>query len=186
MDPQQRLVLEVAWEALEDSGQLVERLSGTPTGVFVGIINNDYGRLQMSDVNQIDGHVGTGNAMSIAANRISYLWDFRGPSMAVDTSCSSSLVAVHLACQSLWTRECTLALAGGVNLVLSPGIAINFTKAGVMAPDGRCKAFDSRANGYVRGEGAGMIVLKPLSHALADGDPVYAVIRGSAVNQDGR
>lgn len=186
MDPQQRLLLQVAWEALEDAGQPVERLAGTPAGVFVGIATNDYGRIQMSDARQIDGYVGTGNAMSIAANRISYLFDLRGPSMAVDTACSSSLVAVHLACQSLSNRECPVALAGGVNLILSPWIAINFTKAGVMAPDGRCKAFDSRANGYVRGEGAGVVVLKPLLNALADGDPVYAVIRGSAVNQDGR
>jgi myxalamid-type polyketide synthase MxaE and MxaD len=186
MDPQQRLMLEVAWEALEDAGLPVEPLAGTATGVFVGISTNDYGRMQFSDASQIDGYVGTGGAMSIAANRISYLFDLKGPSLAVDTACSSSLVAVHLACQSLWNRECTLALAGGVNLILSPEIAINFTKAGAMAPDGRCKAFDSRANGYVRGEGAGMVVLKPLSKALADGDPVYAVIRGSAVNQDGR
>jgi len=186
MDPQQRLMLEVAWEALEDAGQPVESLAGTHTGVFVGIATNDYGRIQLRDAKQIDGYVGTGGAMSIAANRISYLFDLKGPSLAVDTACSSSLVAVHLACQSLWSRECTLALAGGVNLILSPEIAINFTKAGAMAPDGRCKAFDSRANGYVRGEGAGMVVLKPLSNALADGDPVYAVVRGSAVNQDGR
>ena len=135
---------------------------------------------------RIDAYAGTGNALSIAANRISYLFDFRGPSMAVDTACSSSLVAVHLACRSLWNGESNLALAGGVNLILSPAITINFTKAGVMAPDGRCKAFDSRANGYVRSEGAGVVVLKPLSKALADGDPIYAVVRGSAVNQDGR
>jgi myxalamid-type polyketide synthase MxaD len=186
MDPQQRLMLQVTWEAWEDAGQRVERLAGTRTGVFVGIATNDYSRFQLRDRDQIDGYLGTGNAMSIAANRISYIFDLKGPSMAVDTACSSSLVAVHLACQSLWNHECTLALAGGVNLILTPEIAINFTKAGVMAPDGRCKTFDSRANGYVRGEGAGMVVLKPLSSALTDGDPVYAVVRGSAVNQDGR
>ena len=135
---------------------------------------------------RIDAYAGTGNALSIAANRISYLFDFRGPSIAIDTACSSSLVAVHLACCSLRNGESTLALAGGVNLILSPAITINFTKAGAMAPDGRCKAFDARANGYVRSEGAGVVVLKPLSRALADGDPIYAVIRGSAVNQDGR
>ncbi len=186
MDPQQRLLLQVAWEALEDAGQVAERLAGSATGVFVGIATNDYGAMQLTDIPRIDGHAGTGSAMSIAANRLSYFFDFRGPSMAVDTACSSSLVAVHLACQSLWSGESTLALAGGVNLILTPGIAINFTKAGAMAPDGRCKAFDSRANGYVRGEGAGIVVLKPLSAALTDGDPVHAVIRGSAVNQDGR
>ncbi|HEV8711727.1 MAG TPA: beta-ketoacyl synthase N-terminal-like domain-containing protein [Candidatus Binatia bacterium] len=186
MDPQQRLLLEVSWEALEDAGQVPQRLSGTRTGVFIGISTNDYSRIQLSDVNLIDAYAGTGNALSIAANRLSYLFNFHGPSIAADTACSSSLVAVHLACCSLWNRECTLALAGGVNLILSPAITINFTKAGVMAPDGRCKAFDARANGYVRGEGAGVIVLKPLSRALADGDPIYAVVRGSAVNQDGR
>ena len=186
MDPQQRLLLEVAWEALQDAGQVAERLAGTQAGVFIGISNNDYGRIQFSDPHRIDAYAGTGNALSIAANRISYLFDFRGPSIAIDTACSSSLVAVHLACRSLWNGESNLALAGGVNLILSPAITINFTKAGVMAPDGRCKTFDARANGYVRSEGAGVVVLKPLSRALADGDPIYAVIRGSAVNQDGR
>jgi myxalamid-type polyketide synthase MxaD len=186
MDPQQRLLLEVTWEALQDAGQVPERLAGTATGVFIGISTNDYGRLQWNDLTRIDAYAGTGNALSIAANRISYLFDFRGPSIAIDTACSSSLVAVHLACCSLRTGESALALAGGVNLILSPAIAINFTKAGAMAPDGRCKAFDARANGYVRSEGAGVVVLKPLSKALADGDPIYAVIRGSAVNQDGR
>jgi myxalamid-type polyketide synthase MxaE and MxaD len=186
MDPQQRLLLEVTWEALQDAGQVPEHLVGTQTGVFIGIATNDYGRLQWNDLERIDAYSGTGNALSIAANRISYLFDFRGPSLALDTACSSSLVAVHLACCSLRNGESTLALAGGVNLILSPAIAINFTKAGAMAPDGRCKAFDARANGYVRSEGAGVVVLKPLLQALADGDPIYAVIRGSAVNQDGR
>ena len=137
-------------------------------------------------LNELMPTAGTGNAQSIAANRISYIFDFRGPSLAIDTACSSSLVAVHLACCSLRNGESTLALAGGVNLILSPAIAINFTKAGAMAPDGRCKTFDARADGYVRSEGAGVVVLKRLSKALADGDPIYAVIRGSAVNQDGR
>jgi len=186
MDPQQRLLLEVAWEALQDAGQVPERLAGTPAGVFIGIATNDYGRLQWNDLERIDAYAGTGNALSIAANRISYSFDFRGPSLAIDTACSSSLVAVHLACRSLRNGEATLALAGGANLILSPAIAINFTKAGAMAPDGRCKAFDARANGYVRSEGAGIVVLKPLAKALSDRDPIYAVIRGSAVNQDGR
>jgi acyl transferase domain-containing protein/acyl carrier protein len=186
MDPQQRLLLEVAFEALEDAGQAPEKLAGGNTGVFVGISNNDYGRTQFSDFSRIDAYAGTGNALSIAANRISYLLDFRGPSIAIDTACSSSLVAVHLACASLRNGESTLAVAGGVNLILSPAITMNFTKAGVMAPDGRCKTFDAAANGYVRSEGAGLVVLKPLSRALADGDSIYAIIRGSAVNQDGR
>jgi amino acid adenylation domain-containing protein len=186
MDPQQRLLLEVAWEALEDAGQALERLAGTSTGVFIGIATNDYGRIQLGDPTLIDAYAGTGNALSIAANRLSYVFDFRGPSLAVDTACSSSLVAIHLACQSLRNGESTLALAGGVNLILAPDITINFTKAGALAPDGRCKAFDARANGFVRSEGVGVVVLKPLSRALAAGDPIYAVIRGSAVNQDGR
>jgi len=186
MDPQQRLLLELAWEALEDAGQVREHLAGTPVGVFIGISNNDYGRIQFNDLDRIDAYAGTGNALSIAANRISYVFDFRGPSIAIDTACSSSLVAVHQACGSLRSGESSVALAGGVNLILSPAITINFTKAGAMAPDGRCKAFDARANGYVRSEGAGVVVLKPLSRALADRDPIYAVIRGSAVNQDGR
>jgi len=186
MDPQQRLLLEVASQALEDAGQMRERLAGSSTGVFIGISNNDYGRIQLNDFSRIDAYAGTGNALSIAANRISYVFDFRGPSMALDTACSSSLVAVHEACASLRRGESTLALAGGVNLILSPAITINFSKAGAMAPDGRCKTFDARANGYVRGEGAGIVVLKPLTKAVADGDPIYAVIRGSAVNQDGR
>ena len=180
------LLLEVAWEALEDAGQVREHLAGTTTGVFIGISNNDYGRIQFNDLDRIDAYAGTGNALSIAANRISYVFDFQGPSLAIDTACSSSLVAVHQACNSLRSGESTLALAGGVNLILSPAITINFSKAGAMAPDGRCKTFDARANGYVRSEGAGVVVLKPLSRALADGDPIYAVIRGSAVNQDGR
>jgi len=186
MDPQQRLLLEVAWEALEDAGQAADRLAGTRTGVFVGISSNDYGQLQFNDPSLSDAYAGTGNALSIAANRISYLLNLHGPSLAVDTACSSSLVATHLACQSLQQGECQMALLGGVNVILSPIITVNFTKAGFMAPDGRCKAFDARANGYVRGEGAGVVLLKPLGRAMRDGDRVYAVIRGTAVNQDGR
>ncbi|WP_406694053.1 amino acid adenylation domain-containing protein [Singulisphaera sp. Ch08] len=185
-DPQQRLLLELAWEALEDAGQAVGRLAGTRTGVYVGISTNDYGRLQWDRADSVDPYIVTGNAASIAANRLSYLLDFRGPSLAIDTACSSSLVAVHLACQSLRNGEATLALAGGVNILLSREIGANFAEAGFLAPDGRCKAFDSRADGYVRAEGAGFVVLKPLSRALADGDPIRALIRGGAVNQDGR
>jgi acyl transferase domain-containing protein/acyl-CoA synthetase (AMP-forming)/AMP-acid ligase II/acyl carrier protein len=186
MDPQQRLLLETTWEALEDAGQDPLNVSHTAdVGVFVGISSNDYGRLQ-GDASTLDAYVGTGNALSIAANRLSYAFDFRGPSLAVDTACSSSLVAIHLACQSLRRGESGLAVAAGVNLILTPDLTVNFTRAGMMAPDGRCKAFDAAANGYVRSEGCGVVVLKPLSKALADGDPVYAVVRGSAVNQDGR
>lgn len=186
MDPQQRLLLEVAWEALEDAGQAPDRLAGSRTGVFVGISTNDYGSLQLGRPETVDAYTSTGNALSIAANRVSYVYDFRGPSMAIDTACSSSLVAVHLACRSLREGECTLAVAGGTNVILSPALGVNFSKAGLMAADGRCKTFDARADGYVRGEGAGIVVLKPLSQALADADPIHAVIRGSATNQDGR
>ena len=186
MDPQQRLLLEVAHEAFEAAGYPMTRLAGTRTGVFVGISINEYGFFQVGRHELITGHSGTGNALSIAANRLSYFYDLRGPSMAVDTACSSSLMAVHLACRSLRAGECQLALAGGVNVVLSPAHSIAFTKAGVLAPDGRCKVFDASADGYVRGEGAGLVVLKPLAQALTDGDAIFCVIRGSAVHQDGR
>ena len=186
MDPQQRLLLEVAWEALEDAGQVPDALAGSRTGVFVGISTNDYGFLRLGQPQLVDAYTGTGNALSIAANRLSYTFDFHGPSISIDTACSSSLVAVDLACRSLRDGECSMALAAGVNVILSPALAINFSKARVMAPDGRCKTFDADADGYVRGEGAGVVVLKPLSRALEDNDPVYAVIRGSATNSDGR
>ncbi|HEY9801605.1 MAG TPA: type I polyketide synthase [Leptolyngbyaceae cyanobacterium] len=186
MDPQQRLLLEVSWQALENAGKTREELSGTQTGVFIGISNFDYTRLQMNYGVASDVYAGTGNAFSIAANRLSYLLDLRGPSLAVDTACSSSLVAIHQACQSLRQGESNLALAGGVNLILSPEMTITFSKAGMLAADGRCKTFDNEANGYVRGEGCGVVVLKRLADAQRDGDQILAVIKGSAVNQDGR
>ncbi len=186
MDPQQRLLLEVSWEALENAFIPPHSLAGTRTGVFVGISSYDYSRLQFDDPESIDAYAGTGNAHSIAANRLSYIFDLRGPSMAVDTACSSSLVATHLACQSLRNGESDLVLAGGVNLILRPELTITFSQARMLSPDGRCKTFDASANGYVRGEGCGVIVLKRLSNALRDGDNILALIRGSAVNQDGR
>ena len=188
IDPQQRLLLEVAWEALENAGQSPDRLAGSQTGVFIGICSSDYSRLQVmdDDFTRINPYVATGNAFSIAANRLSYLLDLRGPSLAVDTACSSSLTAVHLACQSLSNGECNLALVGGVNLILSPELTIAFSQAQMMAADGRCKTFDAEADGYVRGEGCGLIVLKRLSDALRDKDNILALVRGSAVNQDGR
>jgi acyl transferase domain-containing protein/NAD(P)-dependent dehydrogenase (short-subunit alcohol dehydrogenase family) len=186
MDPQQRLLLEVSWEALNDAGFPPEGLSGSSAGVFFAIYNSDYSRLLFRHVSQIDGHASSGTAHGIAAGRLSYLLDLRGPSMAIDTACSSSLVAVHLACQSLRTGECSLALAGGVNVIIAPEETIALSKWGMLAPDGRCKTFDATANGFVRGEGCGVIVLKRLADALADGDPIHGVIRGSAVNQDGR
>ena len=188
MDPQQRWLLEVAWEALENAGQVPSELVGSNSGVFIGICAHDYSDIQLnySEREIINAYTNLGGAMSIAANRISYVFNFQGPSMAVDTACSSSLVAVHLACQSIWNGESELALAGGVHAILKPEMTIGFSKASMLSPDGRCKSFDARANGYVRAEGAGVVVLKPLSSALADGDPVVAVIRNTAVNQDGR
>jgi acyl-CoA synthetase (AMP-forming)/AMP-acid ligase II/3-oxoacyl-(acyl-carrier-protein) synthase/acyl carrier protein len=186
MDPQQRLLLEVAWEALEDAGQVPEKLAGSRTGVFTGVSTTEYQHLTLSCPDLIDAYSGTGTSMSIAANRLSYVFDFHGPSMSVDSACSSSLVAIHMACRSLRDGESTLALAGGVNVMLTSGPNLSFSRAGVLAADGRCKTFDAHADGWVRGEGAGVVVLKPLSRALADGDSIYAVIRGSAVNQDGR
>jgi iturin family lipopeptide synthetase A len=185
MDPQQRLLLEVAWEALEDAGQPPEGLAGTATGVFMGVSSFDYYELLTKDPTAFDAYTGTGNLSAVKANRLSYFFDLKGPSMAIDTACSSSLVAVHLACQSLWSEESTLALVGGVHLLLSPGMCVGYAKGGFMAPDGRCKTFDARADGYVRGEGAGVVVLKRLSLAEAHEDRIYALVLGSAVNQDG-
>ncbi|MBD2682800.1 MULTISPECIES: non-ribosomal peptide synthetase/type I polyketide synthase [Nostoc] len=186
MDPQQRLLLEVSWEALENAGQIPEQLAGSKTGVFIGISNYDYSRLLSRHAASTDAYYGTGNALSIAANRLSYLLDLQGPSWAVDTACSSSLVAVHQACQSLRQGECQLAIAGGVNLILSPQLTIAFSQTRMMASDGRCKTFDSSADGYVRGEGCGVVILKRLSDAIANGDNILALIKSSAVNQDGR
>ena len=188
MDPQQRLLLEVAWEALEHAGYAVGELHGTTTGVFVGMSNNDdYARLKRdARLEAIGAHDGTGDAVAVAAGRISYVFGFHGPALAIDTACSSSLMAVHLACQSLRRGESTLALAGGVNVILTPHNHIAYCKARMLSPSGRCKTFDAAADGYVRGEGCGVVVLRPLSSALAAGDNILAVIRGSAVNQDGR
>jgi acyl transferase domain-containing protein/acyl-CoA synthetase (AMP-forming)/AMP-acid ligase II/acyl carrier protein len=186
MDPQQRLLLEVAWEAIENAGIDATRLAGSRTGVFVGISNLDYMRLQVGRAAATDPYAGTGNGLSIAANRLSYLLDLHGPSWAVDTACSSSLVAVHQACESLRRDECSTALCGGANLILAPQLTAVFTRAGMLSPSLRCKTFDADADGYVRGEGAALVVLKRLPDALNDGDKIVAVIRGSAVNQDGR
>jgi myxalamid-type polyketide synthase MxaC len=187
MDPQHRLLLEVAWEALEDAGQTRERLAGSGAGVFIGIGNSEYADAQLSAPDRIDAYTNTGSALCIAANRLSYLLDLRGPSVAIDTACSASLVAIHLACQSLWSGDSSpLALAGGVNLIIRPETMIGLSKLKALSPDGRCKTFSAEADGYGRGEGAGVVVLKPLARALADGDRVYATIRGSAINQDGR
>ncbi|WIV55720.1 type I polyketide synthase [Amycolatopsis nalaikhensis] len=186
MDPQQRILLEVTWAALEHAGIPPSSLRGSRTGVFVGLSATEYGSLTMTDVAGVDVWSGTGAAASIAANRLSYLLDLRGPSLTLDTACSSSLVAVHQAVQSLRRGESALALAAGVNVLLSPGITAGFHRAGVLAADGRCKPFAAAADGIVRGEGCGVVVLKPLRVARRDGDRVLALIRGSAVNSDGR
>jgi len=184
MDPQQRLMLELSWEALEDAGIAAGTLRESLTGVFFGAMWNDYARLPRA-LESIAQHTATGQDLSLIPARVSYTLGLQGPSLAINTACSSSLVAIHLACQALRTGEATLALAGGVNLLLSPDATVAMSKFGGMAPDGRCKAFDARANGYVRGEGGGVVVLEPLSRALALGHPVVCVIRGSAVNNDG-
>jgi acyl-CoA synthetase (AMP-forming)/AMP-acid ligase II/3-oxoacyl-(acyl-carrier-protein) synthase/acyl carrier protein len=186
MDPQQRLLLEVAWETLEDAGIAPARLAGSRTAVIVGVSNCDYLRLAQQHSADVGPYVATGNALSVAANRISYVLDLRGPSWVVDTACSSSLVAVHQACRQLAAHDCDAALAGGANLILATQLSASFTQAGMLSPDGLCKSFDASANGYVRGEGVGLVLLKRLKDAIADGNTILAVIRGSAVSQDGR
>ncbi|CAI8691173.1 amino acid adenylation domain-containing protein [Burkholderia sp. IT-111MI5] len=187
MDPQQRLLLEVSHEALEHAGIPVDSLKGSRTGVFVGITTNDYANLQLRNGggSGIDGYFFTGNPLNTAAGRISYGLGVQGPSMAIDTACSSSLTAIHTASQNLRSGECDLAIAGGVNLILSPDNSIAVSRTRALAPDGRCKTFDAAADGFVRSEGCGALVLKRLSDALAAGDRVLAVLRGSAVNHDG-
>ncbi len=190
IDPQQRLLLEVSWEALEDAGATLEKVAGSATGVFVGGFTLDYSQLQFSGAEQartnLRAHTATGIVLTMLANRISHAYDLVGPSMTVDTACSSSLVAVHLACRSIWSGESAMALAGGVNLMLSPNFTIAASQGGFLSPTSRSRAFDADADGYVRGEGAGVVILKPLATALADEDHIYAIIRGTAVTQDGR
>jgi 3-oxoacyl-(acyl-carrier-protein) synthase/SAM-dependent methyltransferase/acyl carrier protein len=188
MDPQQRILLEVAWDALEHAGLAPDTLTGSPTGVFVGIGPTDYLQrfVQRGLRADIDAYLATGNAHSVASGRMSYLLGLHGPAISVDTACSSSLVAIQLACESIRGGACDVALAGGVGVLLGDHNYISLSKARMMAPDGRCKAFDSRADGFVRSEGCGIVVLKRLSAAQRDGDRVLAVIRGGAINQDGR
>ncbi|CAK0743483.1 SDR family NAD(P)-dependent oxidoreductase [Gammaproteobacteria bacterium] len=187
MDPQQRLLLELCWEALEHANYVPEQLFQSNSGVFIGVSSLDHATRVIGEApfTDIDGYYGTGCALAPIAGRISYLFGFTGPSFIVDTACSSSLLSLHLACESLRRRECDLALGGGIQLLTHPGISIAFTKARMLSVDGRCKTFDAAANGYVRGEGGGIVVLKRLGDALRDGDTILALIRGSAVNQDG-
>ena len=187
VDPQQRLLLETAWEAMEDAGVVLDLPHGTDIGVFVGISHNDYQGIQgtPSDHGGITPHSPTGSAHSVAANRISYCFNLQGPSVAMDTACSSALTAVHAACEHIRSGRGDMALAGGVTVIISPGGFIGFSQAGMLSPEGRCAAFDASASGFVRGEGAGMVMLKRLSKAIEDGDPIQGVIIGTALNQDG-
>jgi acyl transferase domain-containing protein/acyl carrier protein len=186
LDPQHRLLMEVIWESLWDARLAPEKTAGASHGVFVAIYNNDYFRLQFSNTADINAYTSTGTSHSTAVGRISFLLDWKGPSIAIDTACSSSLVAIHMACRSLRTNECDMAVAGGVSLILGTEHLTSLQRLGMLASDSRCKTFDSRADGFVPGEGCGIVVLKRLSDALADGDPIRAIIRGTAVNQDGR
>ncbi|MEM7314622.1 MAG: beta-ketoacyl synthase N-terminal-like domain-containing protein, partial [Planctomycetota bacterium] len=185
MDPQQRLLLEVTWEALERAFVIPEQWNGKPVGVFIGISGDDYSRY-LCRSSTPDAYVATGNSHSVAAGRLSYVLGFRGPSFIVDTACSSSLVALHAACQSLRLGESEAAIVGGVNSLLTPDLSIAFSKARMLSPTGRCKTFSAEADGFVRSEGCGVVILKRLDDAVTNGDPILAVIRGSAVNQDGR
>ena len=186
MDPQQRILLEMVWEALEDGGQVPARLAKSDCGVYIGISGTDYANSRLDDPASGDAYTMTGGTLSIAANRISYLFDLQGPSMSIDTACSSSLVALHQACQSIWRGESSMAIAGGINLLLVPFSFIGFSRASMLSPRGRCRAFDASGDGYVRSEGGAVLFLKPLAQAKADGDPIHATIVASGVNSDGR
>jgi epothilone polyketide synthase D len=184
LDPQQRLVLTVEWEALENAGFSPRSLSGSATGVFVCSSGSEYPRLgERLPPNERDAYFATGGMVSGMAGRLSYVLGLQGPAVTMDTACSSSLVAVHLACQSLRAQECHLAIAGGVNLILSPEVMAAIALTRSLSPDGRCRTFDARANGFVRGEGCGVLVLKRLSDAQRDGDRIWAVVRGSAAGR---
>ncbi|MFM0640343.1 SDR family NAD(P)-dependent oxidoreductase [Paraburkholderia metrosideri] len=185
MDPQQRLLLELAWETFEDAGVRPRDMEGSNCAVYIGVASQDYGNRFVDDLNAVDPYSATGNTLSIASNRLSYLFDLRGPSVSVDTACSSSLVALHQACQTLQSGDAEVALAGGVNLLLHPFGFVTFSKASMLSPRGRCRAFDATGDGYVRSEGGALVMLKTLERALADGDTIHAVIAGSGVNSDG-
>ena len=187
MDPQQRMLLEVSYETVEDAGLSLNELSNSRTAVFIGISAHDYADLQNTPQERVNigSHTNVGSALCITANRISYTYNLKGPSMAIDTACSSSLNAIHMGCRSIWIGDADAAFAGGVNSILKPEPQMGFSKGGYLSPDGICYTFDDRSNGYIRSEGLGLIFLKPLSKAKADGDKIYAVIRGTAINQDG-
>jgi len=188
MDPQQRVLLEVSWEAMEDAGIVTKNYAGSDTGIFIGAFTLDYQHVQfhLDHLDQIDLHSATGSMMTLVANRLSYAYDFTGPSIAIDTACSGSLVAIHTACQNIRNNECGMAIAGGVLLNIAPQYTVAESRGGFLSPDGTCKTLDESANGYVRGEGAAVVVLKSLKDAIADNDHIYSLILGSAVNQDGQ
>ena len=186
MDPQQRLLLELSWETLEDAGRRPSELSGRRIGVFVGVCQSDYRDVLVAAADSPEGYVGSGSALSMLANRLSYFYDFKGPSVAVDTACSSSLFALHDAVNALRRGDCEQALVGGVNLLCSPTISISYYQAGMLSPSGRCRTFDAAADGYVRGEGGAMLLLKPLTLAIEQGDAIYGLVRGTAVNHGGQ
>jgi len=186
MDPQQRLLLELTWEALEDGNQVPESLAGSQCAVYVGIASTDYAHRRMDDLSSLDPYSMTGNTASIASNRISYIYDLHGPSVSVDTACSSSLVALHQACNSIWNGDAPMAITGGVNMLLHPFGFVGFSKASMLSPRGRCRAFDATGDGYVRAEGSAVLFLKPLEDAERDGDPIPAVILDTAINSDGK
>lgn len=188
IDPQHRWLLELSYQALENSGIKPSALRGSNTAVYIGQFMHDYEQIQVDAMSRglMSSHSATGPSMTLTSNRISYTFDFTGPSVTLDTACSSSLVAVDLACQAILRGDSDVALAGGVNILLRPEMTMSICKASMLSPDGLCKSFDASANGYVRSEGAGIVVLKKLSDALRDGDPVLAVIKATGVNQDGQ
>lgn len=185
LDPQQRILLEQSWLALEDAGYDIQSLRGSDTGVFVGIGSQDYGMALSAEVKHANAYVASGNSPSMAAGRLSYFYDFSGPTLSIDTACSSSLVAVHEACRRLNQQDCELALAAGVNAILTPHAGVNFSRARMLTTEQDCHVFDARAKGYVRGEGCGVVVLKRLADAQRDGDRIHAVIKSVAINHDG-
>ncbi|MBV9495834.1 MAG: polyketide synthase dehydratase domain-containing protein, partial [Acidobacteria bacterium] len=186
MDPQQRLLLELSWEAMEDGGHRPSELSGKKIGVFVGVCQSDYREVVTASLSSVEPYLGTGSAFSLLANRLSFFYDFKGPSMAVDTACSSSLVALHDAVTAIRRGDCEQALVGAVNLLCSPTISLTYYEAGMLSPNGACRTFDAKADGYVRGEGGAMLLVKPLRTALADGDAIYGIVAGTAVNHGGQ
>lgn len=186
MDPQQRLMLELCWGCLEDAGYLPASLAGSDTGVFVGVAGLDYRELLEARLPSVEAHRSTGNYLSLVANRVSYFLDLRGPSVPYDTACSSALFALHYAAQSINSGESGMALVAGINIILTPTTFISFSKTGMLSPTGQCRTFDASADGYVRGEGGGVILIKSLKKAIDDGDHIYGVIKGSAINHGGR